>query len=103
MAWVQIQTAQEATWEQYEAVSREVGDEVPEGLIAHAAGVYDGTHWRTVSIWDSEEAFNRFRDERLMPAVMRALPEQLVAAGPPPTESFEVRHLVLESGEVNLT
>jgi heme-degrading monooxygenase HmoA len=98
MTWVQIQTAQDATWDDYEAVAREVGDEAPEGLIAHAAGVYGGNRWRSVSIWESEEAFNRFRDERLMPAVTRALGEELVAAGPPPSESFEVKHLVRGSG-----
>ena len=98
MAWVHTQKAQDATWEQYEAVAREVGDDPPAGLIVHAAGVYDGNHWRSVSVWESEEAFNRFRDERLMPAVTRALGEEMVAAGPPPTESFEAKHVVVGSG-----
>ena len=98
MAWVQLQEAEEATWEQYEAVTREVGDDAPEGLIVHAAGVYEGNRWRSVSVWESEEAFNRFRDERLMPAVLRALGEEMAAAGPPPTESFEAKHLVRGSG-----
>jgi hypothetical protein len=42
----------------------------------------------------SEAAYNRFREERLMPAVIKAMGEEAVAAGPPPQESFEVKHLV---------
>jgi hypothetical protein len=93
MAWVVIQTASEATWDDYERVAKAVGDDPPEGLIAHAAGEEDG-HWRSVSIWESQEAQERFRDERLLPAVAQALGEEVVQAGPPPTDSFEAKHVV---------
>ena len=91
MTWVQVQRARIATWEHYESVQRALGDEVPEGLILHAAGEVDG-HWRAVSVWESQEAFARFRDARLMPAVMRALGADFAAAGPPDDEWFEVGH-----------
>ena len=93
MAWAQIQKAQEATWEMYEAVQQAIGDDPIEGLIAHAAGEVDGK-WQSVSIWESREAHDRFRDERLMPAVVTALGEAVATAGPPPEESFEVKHLI---------
>jgi hypothetical protein len=93
MAWVVIQKATETSWADYEKVAREVGDEPPPGLIVHAAGEENG-RWRGVDVWESEEAYNRFRDERLLPAVKRALGEAALAQGPPPSESFEVRHLV---------
>jgi hypothetical protein len=95
MAWVLIQKAQEMGWAEYERVSRAVGvdDNPPEGLIVHAAGEEDGK-WRSVDVWESEAAYQRFRDERLMPAVQEALGEEAVAAGPPPQESFEAKHVV---------
>ncbi len=93
MTWVLIQKAQEATWEDYERVSQAVGDDPPEGLIVHAAGE-EGGKWRSVSVWESEEDWNRFREGRLMPAVTKALGEQAVAAGPPPEEAFEAKHVV---------
>ena len=94
MPWVLIQRSTEATWDDYERVAREVGDDAPKGLIYHAAGETEGGHWQMVDIWESEEDFNRFRDERLMPAVERALGSEAVQAGPPPTESFEVKHSI---------
>ena len=94
MAWVLIQKSTEATWDDYERVAREVGDDAPEGLIYHAAGEAEGGRWQMVDIWESEEHYNRFRDERLMPAVERAMGAEMAQAGPPPTESFEVKHSI---------
>ena len=94
MAWVQIQKSTEATWEDYERVRAAVGDEAPRGLIYHAAGEVAGGRWQSVSVWESEEDFNRFRDERLMPAVQQVLPASLAEGGPPPTETFEAKHIL---------
>ena len=59
-----------------------VDDDPPEGLIVHAAGEVDGK-WRLVDVWESEAAYERFRDSRLMPAVVAALGQEAVDAGPP--------------------
>jgi quinol monooxygenase YgiN len=95
MPWVHIQTAQETGWPEYESVAKAAGveDNPPEGLIVHAAGEENG-RWRSVSVWESEAAYERFRDERLIPAVRQALGDAMVDAGPPPHESFEAKHLV---------
>ena len=95
MAWVHIQIAQETGWAEYESVARAAGvaDAPPEGLIVHAAGEQDG-RWCAVSVWESEAAYERFRDERLIPAVREALGDAMVDQGPPPSESFEAKHLV---------
>ncbi len=93
MPWVQVQRARAATWQDYERVQRALGDAIPEGLILHAAGELEG-HWRSVSVWESREAFARFRDERLMPAVGEALGASFAAAGPPDDEWFEAGHLM---------
>jgi hypothetical protein len=94
MAWVQIQKATQANWADYERVQQVLGDQAPDGLIYHAAGEQADGRWQAVSIWESEEHFNRFRDERLLPAVQQALGDAMLAAGPPPTESFEAKHVV---------
>jgi hypothetical protein len=58
-----------------------------------AAGEVDG-HWKAVSIWESKEAQERFRDERLIPAVRQAVGEELADAGPPPEEWFEAKRTI---------
>ncbi len=94
MPWVQIQKSTKATWDDYERVQQAVGDDAPRGLIFHAAGEVDGGRWQSVSIWESEDDFNRFRDERLMPAVQRVLPAPLAEGGPPPSETFDAKHVL---------
>jgi heme-degrading monooxygenase HmoA len=94
MPWVQIQKAAQATWSDYEKVQQLVDDDRPEGLIFHAAGEQPGGQWQSVSVWESEEHFNRFRDERLLPAARQALGDELVDAGPPPSEAFEAKHVL---------
>jgi hypothetical protein len=92
MTWVQIQHATQATWDDHQKVAALIGDEKPEGLIVRAAGEVDG-RWKAVSIWESQEAFERFAEKRILPAVREALGETM-AAGPPPTEWFEAKHVV---------
>jgi hypothetical protein len=57
------------TQEQYEASIAAVhpsGGSLPEGQIFHAAGLSaDG--WTVIAIHDSQESWERFRDEMLMP------------------------------------
>jgi hypothetical protein len=95
MAWVLIQKAQEATWADYERVAQAIGvdENPPEGLILHAAGEEDGK-WRMVTVWESQAAHDRFRDERILPAVRATMGDAAIDAGPPPEESFEVKHIV---------
>ena len=93
MAWVQIQQAEQGSWDDYEKVAALIGDEKPEGLIVRAAGEVDG-RWKGVSIWESKEAFERFAEERIHPAVKEVLGDRMEAAGPPRTEWFEARHVI---------
>jgi hypothetical protein len=93
MAWVQIQHAAQATWDDHEKVGALIGDEKPEGLILRAAGEVDG-RWKAVSVWESKDAYERFVDERVLPAVRQALGDEMMEAGPPPDEWFEAKHLM---------
>ena len=77
----------------FEKVGAALGVEPPAGLIMSAAGEADGT-WKAVKLWESKEAYERFLQERLLPAVRQVRGEQVVAAGPPPTEWFEVKRTI---------
>ena len=61
------------TLEQYDELRRlsRLEDEKPEGGLYHVAA-HDGTGIFIVDTWESEEAFNAFVQERLMPAVEQA-------------------------------
>jgi hypothetical protein len=62
------------TQEQYEQVNEKAfGDpkgptEPIDGLIIHTAGATT-TGWRIFDVWESQEAFDRFMNEAIMPAV----------------------------------
>ena len=60
------------TQEQYEQLMKHVALDAdpPEGGLFHVAGPMPGG-WRVVDIWESEEAFERFAQARLRPAVHR--------------------------------
>ncbi len=92
MAWIQIQHAAQATWDDHEKVAAIIGDQKPEGLILRAAGEVDG-RWKAVSIWESKDAFERFAEERIRPAVKEAFGEEM-PEGPPSTEWFEAKHMI---------
>lgn len=91
--WVQIQHAQQHSWADHEKLGAVIGGDKPEGLIIRAAGEVDG-RWKAVSIWESQEAFDRFLAERVLPAAREVFGEATVEAGPPPTEWFEVKHVM---------
>lgn len=53
----------------------------PEGMIFHSAGELEGT-FQVFNIWESREHFDRFREERLVPAMNEALGEEAVSQMP---------------------
>jgi hypothetical protein len=68
----------------YDAVRPEIeAAGAPEGLIFHWAGEMNGK-WTISEVWESREACDRFRQERLFPTIKRVSgrdPEE----GPQPT------------------
>jgi hypothetical protein len=85
-----------ATTAQYDKVNERIGiaEKPPEGLIVHASGVTQGG-MRTVDVWESEEAFNKFQQERLGPAVAEVLGGPPADAGERPgPEILEIYNLV---------
>jgi hypothetical protein len=69
----------------YDAVGAEmdVANDPPEGLIFHWAGEVDGK-WTVTNLWETREAYDRFRDERLFPAIRKVFGMD-PGSGPQPT------------------
>ena len=90
--WVAYAFVQDvaASWEQYGRVAAALVEPAPVGLLLHVAGPTD-EGFRTIDIWESEEAWGRFQAERLAPAIA-ALGGP---ARPEPTfRDVQARHIV---------
>jgi hypothetical protein len=57
-----------ASWDQYERVTASLMDPAPAGLLLHIAGPTE-EGFRTIDLWESEQAWQRFQAERLAPAI----------------------------------
>jgi heme-degrading monooxygenase HmoA len=85
MAWGFIQQLP-VTRDQYDQVNREISEDPP-GLILHSAAEKGGGI-QVIDVWESEDAYRRFEQETLGPALGRAGVD--TSAGPPPVEGYEV-------------
>lgn len=90
MAVTMVMEMPGATQELYESVLDKLGigpdGALMEGRLAHIASPMEGG-WRVVAVWESEDAFNKFAQERLGPAFAAVGGP---SGGPPPT-FFPVR------------
>jgi Tol biopolymer transport system component len=57
-----------ASWEQYERVAAALVEPAPAGLLLHVAGPTE-EGFRTIDVWESEEAWQHFQTELLNPAI----------------------------------
>jgi hypothetical protein len=73
MAIVVIADNPDGNAELDEAIQKQMNlaDNPPAGGIVRLAGPFDGG-WRIISAWESQEAFQTFRRERLEPALRQA-------------------------------
>lgn len=71
--------ADEATFAKIKAL---IGDEPPKGLVVHLV-VKTERGLRHIGVWDSEQDWQRFHDERSEPAVHQVLTEMGFAKMPP--------------------
>ena len=64
----------------YDEVTSRVMPEgrLPEGCSEHIAGPINGG-WRVISVWDSEQDFERFRNDALIPAMRDTGREEVIA------------------------
>jgi hypothetical protein len=65
----------------------------PDGCLVHSAG--EGPNgFRVVDIWESQEAFDSFMNERLMPAMQEAGMGDMASTATPP-EIVELFHVTV--------
>jgi hypothetical protein len=76
-----------ASWEHYQRFAAALEGPTPEGLILHAAGPTD-EGFRIIGVWESEDAWRRFRQDRLDPDA------EDVAQTPPTFRALRPQHLV---------
>jgi len=72
MAIMMILELDDATTDDYDAVNEAMGideNNLPQGLISHAAGPMDGGGLLLVDVWESEDDLNRFFSEQAGPAL----------------------------------
>jgi hypothetical protein len=81
--------------EMYDGVQAalDVDSDPPTGLVFHWAGEVDGK-WTVTDVWESRDAYDRFRDERLFPAIQE-VSGMNPTEGPQPTiTEFAVHNYV---------
>jgi len=64
----------------YDSVNPKVmpDGQLPEGCQVHIAGPSAGG-WRVITVWDSEEQFQQFRNDRLIPAMKEVGGDDFIA------------------------
>jgi hypothetical protein len=70
------------TEELYQRIKAEIGDDPPKGLVVHLVVKSDGG-LRHFNVWESTQDWERYRHERVAPAVGKVLAAAGVAQRPP--------------------
>lgn len=77
--------------EDVEAVAADVESvkNPPDGLLVHVmTETANGVH--IVDVWESQAQFEKFRDDRLMPSMMKVMTKRGIPMdGPPPEPTFD--------------
>ncbi len=83
----------------YRKIVDGLGDDVPEGMVTHLAMKLPEGGLRYVDVWRTQEACDRFVEERLHPVVHPLLEEMLGFTPPEPErQELEVIHVWGEGG-----
>ena len=92
MAVVIVNEIEGATQDFYEQVNPKVmpGGKLPDGCQLHIAGPVENG-WRVITVWDSDERFQQFREEKLIPAIREIGAEDRIA---PEITSNPVHNLI---------
>ncbi|MDX6581016.1 MAG: hypothetical protein QOI10_200 [Solirubrobacterales bacterium] len=87
-----------ATVEQYDAVNDklDIYGDLPEGLIVHTGAELGPEMVRVLDIWESEDHWRRFNEERLAGAIAEVMGEPPPDAPPPPEPQFTELHTVIK-------
>jgi hypothetical protein len=80
MAVVTVNNIEGANQAFYDEVNSKVmpDGQLPDGCQVHIAGPTP-KGWRVITVWDSEERFQEFRDQNLIPSLREAGGEERIA------------------------
>lgn len=78
--------------ENYDAIVKVMGvrENPPEGCIVHTAGALPDGAFRIFDVWETREHFERFMQDRLMPAVKEVVGDGGADAPPPSMTMYEL-------------
>jgi hypothetical protein len=81
---------------EYDAVNEKMNvvADPPDGLIFHSAGQGPTGAWRIVDIWESREHFERFLQDRLMPAFIEVSGQQPEEGQQPDTTWWPIHNTI---------
>jgi hypothetical protein len=93
---VVVQYTSDVGPDEYDAVvsSMRFHDEPPEGLIVHTAAVTSDGRMRVFDVWQSQEAHDRFVEDRLKPAISAVVGED--RDGPPRAPEVHQLHSLVK-------
>ena len=74
-----------STPQMYRAVTAEIGDHPPAGLISHLV-VHENDWLRHYGVWERRTDWEQYRDDVIRPAVARVLRRAGIAEPAPPDE-----------------
>jgi hypothetical protein len=91
MAVVVVNQIPQASQDFYDQVNPKVMPDgvLPEGCQVHIAGPANGG-WRVITVWDSEEQFQQFRSEKLIPAMQEVGGEGFIAPSIEPQPVYKL-------------
>jgi hypothetical protein len=94
MAVVVVNEIEGGSEELYESVNPKVmpDGQLPDGCQLHIAGPYENG-WRVITVWESDERFQQFREDTLIPAMQDAGVGERVA---PHISTNEVYRLITD-------
>jgi hypothetical protein len=81
----------EATTEEYDQVNAKLGEDTPEGGILHSAVDLGGGKMRAVDVWESAEHYQRFVQDKLIPAIAEVNPDAPQAQEPEIHEIYDLQ------------
>jgi hypothetical protein len=92
MAVVVVNEIEGGNQDFYEQVNPRVmpGGQLPDGCQLHIAGPVENG-WRVITVWDSDEQFQQFRNDKLIPAMRELGGDARIA---PSIESEPVHRLL---------
>ena len=102
MPYVIITEPEGVDEQMYDAVSEKLfsSGPPPEELLVHTAGTDEQGQFRVVDVWSSVEAHDRFREERLLPAIRETAQERggEPPSGPPRNTVYEAHNVQIAEG-----